>query len=1526
VSRRAGRSPFVAIRSEGGLLPHDLLQRIAAREARLPGVRDADYGILAHEREGEVVNRAWSRLLGAWAAFRDALAREPAGTPATRVTRERWLLPLFQELGYGRLTGLKEAIPADGRAFPVSHLHEPTRTPVHLLGARVPLDTRTEAVKGAARTTPHGLVQDLLNRSDAHDWAFLSNGLVLRVLRDNRSITRQAYLEFDLEQVFEDELFSEFRVLWLVGHESRVRREADAACFLEQWFERAREEGVRARDRLRDGVQRAIERLGSGFLRHRANARLQRALADGALTEIDYYRQLLRLVYRLIFVFVTEDRGVLLDPRADAAARARYADWYATTHLRDFAQRRRGGPHGDLWRRLALVLERLHDGCAALGLPALGSFLWHESAVPALRGLELSNEDLLAAARALVEIEDGGVRRPVSWAEVGADELGSVYESLLELRPRIERQAGAFELAIVAGNERKTTGSYYTPTSLVDCLLDSALEPVLDEKMAAPDPEAAILDTKVCDPACGSGHFLVAAAHRIARRLALVRSGDDEPSPEAYRRALRDVVGRCIFGVDLNPMALELCKVSLWLEAVDPGRPLSFLDAHLQVGNSLLGTTPALLAKGLPDEAFVPLEGDDKDVAKRLKKQNREERKTRQKMLFARTGQAEALAALRAAAEAVERGGDEDLAGVKEKAAAFERLRGSEGYRRARLAADAWCAAFVWRKVPGELEDAAVTHERLRILEREGAVALPATAREVERVAGEEGYRFFHWHLAFPQVFRVPGEGEGLGQGAGKGKGGGTGGKGEKPENEETGWSGGFDVVLGNPPWERVKIEEQEFFASRRPDVASSKNAAARKSAIAALKGSAPELFGDWTEALRRADAEARLLRETGRYPLCGRGDINTYAIFAELNRSLITLCGRVGCLVPSGIATDDTTKGFFGSLVHGQQLESLYDFQTGEGLFARIGHARYKFCLLTLTGKERPVQAADFLFFARHVGHLVDEGRHFQLAAEDFAILSPNTHTCPTFRSKRDAEITKAIYSRVPVLVREVPTVDSPWGVDIRQGLYHVTNDTATGELLDSRVDPALDTRRLRAVYEAKLIHQYNHRFADYAAQRAASESTALPQSPDALLADASFGPTFRYWTQATILDRRIAGWSHGWLLAWRDICRSTDERTVIATLLPRLGVAYTLRVLVALNASAREACVLLSNLNAFTLDYVCRQLNGGTHLTNGIAKQLPVLRPSAGKARASWVPCECLTDWILPRVLELTYTAWDLEPFARDCGYDGPPYRWDEGRRFLLRCELDAAFFHLYGLPRDDVDYVMETFPIVKRNDEAAHGEYRTKRVILEIYDAMQRAIETGVPYATRLDPPPADARVAHPPRAAAPARVARRPPFRFVESPAEDEKYTKLVPLYSVRAAAGGFVDPQRVETEGWVEPPTARKLARGMFVAEVVGTSMLPRIPERAWCLFRGPVEGSRDGRIVLAEHRSIADPETGASYTVKRWRSEKVSDGAGGWRHARVVLEPLNADAKPIVLEGIAEDEIAVSAELIEVLPTEVPVK
>ncbi|RLB95798.1 MAG: type II DNA modification enzyme, partial [Deltaproteobacteria bacterium] len=601
---KRGIDTFQTVKTEGSILPADLLRRLVDGDRDIPGLRPEDYHLARSERLNEASTRAWNRLQGAWEGFKDAMDALPESDVGTSLTREKWLLILFQELGYGRLT-TRKAYEIEGKTYPVSH--EWQNTPIHLVSFRQDLSTRTPGRAGAARVSPHSLVQEFLNRSDDYLWGFVSNGLNLRLLRDNVSLTRQAYVEFDLQAMMDSEAYSDFFLLYLLCHQSRVEvpeGKGPAHCWLEKWYNTAAQQGVRALEQLRDGVQRSIEALGGGFLACPGNTALREKLRSGALSTQDYYRQVLRQVYRLLFLFVAEDRELLSDPNSPPGARKLYLDHYSTQRLRSLAGKTRGTRHPDLWRALRLVLEKLHRGCPQLALPALGSYLFSVEATRDLNDQDIANKDLLKAVRALAFTVDRNVLRPVNYRNLGPEELGSVYESLLEMHPTIHIEAtnpeDRFRLTVAAGSERKTTGSYYTPTSLVNCLLDSALDPVLDKACKKPDPEKAVLALKVCDPACGSGHFLIAAAHRIAKRLAAIRSGEDEPAPEHYQHALRDVIGHCIYGVDINPMSVELCKVSLWMEAMEPGKPLAFLDHRIKCGNSLLGATPALLKKGIP--------------------------------------------------------------------------------------------------------------------------------------------------------------------------------------------------------------------------------------------------------------------------------------------------------------------------------------------------------------------------------------------------------------------------------------------------------------------------------------------------------------------------------------------------------------------------------------------------------------------------------------------------------------------------------------------------------------------------------------------------------------------------------------------------------------------------------------------------------------------------------------------------------------------------------------------------------------
>lgn len=819
------RLPFLNIRTEGALLPSDILSRLM-EETNLPGLKPEDYHLGAGEKLTEAISRSWTRLLSLWAGFRKAKGALPPSDLGTTLTRERWLLQLFQELGYGRLIAASP-FEIDGKTYAISHVWQGQyyQVPIHLVSFRADLDKRSEQrIQGASKASPHGMVQEFLNRSEQSLWAFVSNGLKLVILRDNASLTRQAHVEFDLEGIFEGEAYADFRLLWMVCHQSRLEgtaKDRPETCWLELWSKQAQTEGRRALDQLRDGVQRALESLGTGFISHKANHGLCQRLKAGELNKQDLYRQLLRLVYRLIFLFVAEDRDLLHSPGASEDARLRYARFYSGQRLRRMAERTRGSRHADLWIGLRLVFARLGDdrGCPELGLPALGGFLFGPEAMPELESAELANEYLLLAIRNLGLVKDRGGWRLVDYRNLGSEELGSVYESLLELNPTMELDAGIFSLGTVAGNQRKTSGSYYTPDSLVQCLLDSALDPVVAQAIAgktAAEAEKAILALKVCDPAVGSGHFLVGAAHRLAKHLALVRAqalGESEPSPLYYQRALRDVIGHCLYGVDVNPMAAELCRVSLWLEAIEPGKPLSFLDHHIRVGNSLLGATPALLAKGIPDEAFTPIEGDDKEICSRFKKVNKTERLGYRRLFAATTEPWERLGDLATSMTHLDDAPDDSIEAVRSKERMYEAMIRSGSYLDGQFWADTWCAAFVWKKTQEFSHP--ITEEDFRRIERNPHACDAWMRDEIIRLS--QLYQFFHWHLAFPDVFHVPPSEE-------------------ETENAQTGWKGGFDVVLGNPPWERVKLQEKEWFASRRPDIANAQNSAARARMIRELK------------------------------------------------------------------------------------------------------------------------------------------------------------------------------------------------------------------------------------------------------------------------------------------------------------------------------------------------------------------------------------------------------------------------------------------------------------------------------------------------------------------------------------------------------------------------------------------------------------------------------------------------------------------------------------------------------------------
>lgn len=1321
------REVFTSIKTEGAILPPDLLQRISLGDRDLDGLRPQDYHLAEGEKINEAINRSWNVLQGYWRSFQNGKEKLPDSDLGTTLTRERWLLPLFRELGYGRLLTQK-AIEIENKTYPISHGWN--KTPIHLVGCKVDLDRRIAGVAGAARSSPHSLTQELLNRSDDHLWAFLSNGLRLRILRDNLSLTRQAYVEFDLETMMEGEIYSDFAILWLLCHQSRVEADKPEEFWLERWSRAAQEQGTRALDQLRDGVEDAIKALGSGFLKHPLNWALREKLKAGQLDKQDYYRQILRLIYRLLFLFVAEDRNMLFDPGSRPEARELYTEYYSTTRLRIIAEKFRGTRHADLYQGFQLVSEKLgNHGCPELGLPALGSFLFSKNkALPDLENSEISNEDFLSAIRALAFTLDQGTLRAVDYKNLGSEEFGSVYESLLELHPNLNTGAGTFELDVAVGHERKTTGSYYTPSSLVQCLLDSALDPVLEEAVKEPDLEKAILDLKICDPATGSGHFLIAAAHRVARRLAAIRTGDEEPAPEATQTALRDVISHCIYGVDINPMAVELCKVALWMEALEPGKPLTFLDHKIRCGNSLLGTTPRLLEEGIPKEAFKPIEGDDPRYCAALRKRNDQERQGQLTMWASMVAESHAAyGSLSDGYQALDAMDDSSVKAVVEKEKQYDRLLQSSKYQHSKLIADAWCAAFVWPKQTEAPEP--ITQDIFRKIQSLDLQPIGDTVALVHELS--EKFRFFHWHLAFPDVFRVPTNSERI-------------------ENDETGLIGGFNVVLGNPPWEKLTLLEQEFF-SKIPEIRDESRTHKRRKKIAQIEQTDPQLFKLWKGEKDKIGREQVLIRNSGIYFRTAVGELNLYPLFADLSLHIKYIKGQVGIIVKSSLLQSPTWANFSAMLIDRNLLRSAIDFRNWQGWFPDIGyHERFTLLHLGYDINQEPVKLGFYFDFASDI----KSEKVFSLTINQLSKLNPLTKTIPIFESQQSKKLLLEIYDRFPILSSD----ESGWSVAYTTGFHTSTQSELlkTKEELEqlggesfSNMSYFVNECEYLPLLEGKLIHQFNNRFASFERIPYKIRFGRKPTTynPSEELLDPYYSVEPRYWVDEINVnnDFKRRQIDSSWGFAFRDTTNViSNQRTAVATICGNWCYGYK-----APNFSfkheneikrAKMVLNFLGLFNSFAFDFVLRQKFFGANLIKSILIQLAV--PKKDEVFS-------ISNFTNPRCIELQYTNWDLAGFSQLVSYNGPPYRWEEKRRFQILCELDAAYFHLYKFNRSDVDYIMDTFPIVKKRDIEKYNEYRTKTNILAIYDKMQLKEKSGIIYKSSLSPPAADPSMQHLPK---------------------------------------------------------------------------------------------------------------------------------------------------------------------------------
>lgn len=1099
-TRKQSDIGFAAISIVGGLISPDKIAQIASVS---PDTKTAEsYSCPKGTSLRDEIARYFRIGQAEWQAF--SKIENPTFDQCTAFAKS-----LLEEVfGFSHLQGPKTRR-SEGHSFKIALEGKNGRVPIvvappatgdDLDGFKVAYTAFGDAEGGRTKRRPDALLQEWLNASEPALWGLVFAGDRVRLMRDNASFTRPAFIEADLGAIFRDEMFADFTALWLLIHATRFGNEGAAVtdCPLERWREEGVESGTAARDRLRENVEEALLSLGQGFLE--GNPDLRDKLDGGTLSDQRWFEQLLRVVYRLIFIAVTEERDLLHEPDVRPEIRKLYAEGYSFAHMRERSTRRTlRDPHGDVWEGTRVLFRALDKGQAKLGLPAL-SGIFDEGLTPDLNEARIANKHFLNVIYRLSFIHDEKTRVRINWRDMATEELGSVYEGLLELVPIRTNHGRDFAFAggdEARGNARKTSGSYYTPDSLVQTLLDSALDPVLDEAEANGGADA-ILNLTVIDPACGSAHFLLGAARRMAERVAKLR---DSENPD-FQHALRDVVRRCIYGVDRNPMAVELAKVALWIEAVEPGKPLGFLDANIRCGDALLGVYDLkVLETGIPDAAYKPLAGDDRDAANHYRDKNKREVREREQIAsgFGFNQQQDFMrefSRLRAMPEDT----------VKQIAAKAEKLRALTAEGQAAWTLKAACDLYVSSFILPKEKDG--PHAGPDGLPRRGAEIVATSGTIWEWLRGVTPFgplldaateaaataRAFHWPLEFPSIIE----------------------------------RGGFDVVIGNPPWERIKLQEKEFFAARDPEIAAAPNAAARTRRINALRDAehgTPNraLWEDFQTAKRLSEALSTFVRvdadDGGRFDRTGTGDVNTYALFAELFATLAGPTGRAGVIVPTGIATDATTAPFFAHLVEERRLSSLIDFENGAPIFPSV-HRSFKFCLLTL---GRDVSEARFAFFLKASAELSEPERNFTLSPEQIAAINPNTKTIPVFRSRADAELTAKIYRNAPVLIDEGKgAAGNPWGVSF-MAMFHMSNDSGlfrTCEQLTAEgytregTDWTLGNRRFVPLYEAKMIHQFDHRWAGYGPDGATSSDATLEQK-----ADPSWEPTPRYW----VPDREV-------------------------------------------------------------------------------------------------------------------------------------------------------------------------------------------------------------------------------------------------------------------------------------------------------------------------------------------------------------------------------------------------------------------
>ena len=1285
------------IKSSGNIITEDFCLALAS-ETKADYVKDKSFGPEV-KKVDETIAETFEKLRERWEENRSNIIENKLDNSELR---NKWIIPFLKALGYQPIFVASNIKSESGIEYqiPYKGWDSEYAAPIHMVHSSQEFDIKDKSSRTHANKSPQDSVQQFLNTSH-HQWAILINGKKVRILRDFYHSITKGFLEFDIESIFETASSEQFRVLYRTLHQSRIDNqyqgnqvieydeegvaiETEDNCLLESFHKKSRETGVKVGNKLREQVIDAIEKLGNGFAEDLNPDEFQNGKVKA------YYAEILNIIYRLLFLMFAEQKGWL------PVRNSIYARTYSLNALRERAERGNFNhdEEKDLWEGLKITFKLVTKGYTFKNgdiINAFGGQLFSDKKLKTINGLSLKNKYLLDAIYHLSYFKMDKLSNRINYANLAIDELGSVYESLLDYEPKLAREAitvgkremkrGQFYLDD-RGTDRKTSGSYYTDSRLVAQLIESALVPVINNvlvgKTTIAEKEQALLDLKVADIACGSGAFLCAALEKMGEELSLIRMGDEErPTEDQLREAKRDVLLHCIYGVDLNPMALELAKFSLWITASLPDMPMTFLDHKLKCGNSLIGANPDLIKKGIPAEAFNAVGNDNpaictelkKKVKKQLEQLSKLEEPTEQYGFKFKRNETDELLELREKLNKHKQEKTDDVEAAEEE---FHNLEKLEKQFKDWVMADVWTAAFFIEKEEHDLE-LYPTNTTLQSL-KENQLVNKTLIDNVKMLSSK--YNFFHYHLEFPEVFK----------------------------------KGGFDCLLGNPPWETVEFKTQEFFKTSAPHIANITVTNKRLKEIDKLNISNSSLYNDYLNEAYKYESYKRFYKFSGTFPLTNEGKINLYSKFTE---KILNLSKASGIIVQGDIATGFDTKKIFDYLIQKELLSKFHHYHN-RGKFFDI-HRDTKFALLTIVPNSI---ITEFMFNIISYDEINDVNRKIVLSKKDIALINPNTKNAPVLRNSEDLSLLIKLYS-FPIVCNL--SHENPWKI-LNHRMINGSDDSRFLKLLSEfefegdkhSLSISLDRKEYLPVYESKLMWQYDHRFATYEEVTAKDISNSKPKYVNL---EEKVNPDFEIFTKDYIdsevfLDKYSKNYSQEWFIIYRNVTGAVNNRTTIATIVPKLPIVLSAYILKFDKChDAKNQVCFLANINSFVFDFISRKKIGGSHLSVYVFDQIPVISPSHYNSK--------IIDVISNKVLNLTYTSNSLSKFASDLSYLEKPFKWNDRERFQLQCELDAIYAHLYGLEKEEMEYILDTFPIVKRKDIAKYGTFRTKDTILKLYD---------------------------------------------------------------------------------------------------------------------------------------------------------------------------------------------------------------